>query len=488
MAKEESLVKKFIGDFLKYTPSSFIPALIGFLTVPILTKLFAPSDYGDYALAVSVVGFFAMITQTLLGTPITRFFYNNKKKGNLDTFYDTVISLSVTSTVIVTLFFIAILFFFKTSPVLYGLLLIGIPLFIVTSLFGILKQVLVAKEKSNLYSFFTGSQAILGFFIGVGLIFILNFDISGIIWGNIISFLLLLPFIYYYSFKGVFIGRKFSKKIYVDVIKYGAPLVIGNLASWILSLSDRFILEFYRGSAEVGIYNASYNVSEQTITMIWSLFMIAAYPLIVRMWEMHGEKPTQKYISKLTRYYLLISFPAALGLSILAKPIISILTSPAYIGGYQIIPLVVFGALLLGLQWWAQLGLLLNNKTNMIGVTVLIAGIINIVLNIFLVPLYGYMGAAISTFISYLILLILMVKIGHDMLSWHFPFNAFLKIIVASIIMGLVVYYLQVILSITIINLLIEVIVGIIIYLVFLVLLKGFNKDEIGELLQIVRK
>lgn len=489
MDKEKSLMKKFIGDFLKYTPSSFIPALIGFLTIPILTKLFAPSDYGNYVLAISVVGFFAMIIQTLLGTPITRFFYSNKENENLESFYDTIVSLSITSTIIVTLFFIAILIIFKSNQGLYNLLLIGIPLFIVTSLFGILKQVLVAKEKSHLYSFFTSFQALMGFLIGIGLIFVFNFDITGIIWGNILSFLMLLPFIYYYSFKGIFTGKNHSKKIYIDIIKYGSPLIIGNLASWILSISDRYILEFYRGSVEVGIYSASYGVSEQTITVIWSLFMIAAYPLIVRMWETQGEKPTQKYISKLTRYYLLISFPAALGLSILAKPVVSVLTSAAYLGGYQIIPLVIFGALLLGLQWWAQLGLLLHNKPNMIGVAVLIAGIINIILNILLVPVYGYIAAAVSTFISYLILLLLMIKIGHKALPWHFPFKPFLKIIVASAIMGIVIYYLQDILTIiSLKNLGIEIIVGILIYLVSLTLLKGFNKDEINELTQLFKK
>jgi len=61
--------------------------------------------------------------------------------------------------------------------------------------------------------------------------------------------------------------------------KYSFPLVLGNLAAWVLSLSDRYILEFFRGSQEVGIYSASYAISEKSIFLLVSLFMLASGPI-----------------------------------------------------------------------------------------------------------------------------------------------------------------------------------------------------------------
>ncbi len=480
--------KKFLKDLIKYLPSGILPALIGFLTIPILTKLFDPIVYGNYILVISVISFLSIFIVTLWGNPITRYFTAYKNDENLITFYDTIIVgsfISICSIVIVSFIILNII---NINSQLYNLLLVGILLLIFSAFFGVYQRLLIVKEKSGTYSIFVAVQSLFGFLIGITLIFVFKMGIVGIIWGNIISTIIILPVIYKVAFKKIYFGRIFSKNIFKKFLKYGIPLVIGNLAAWILSLSDRFIIEFFRGSLEVGIYSASYGISEQTITVIWSLFMIASFPLIVRTWENHGERATQNYITKLTRYFLLITIPAVLGLSVLAKPTIELITSQAYIQGYIIIPLVMSGALLLGLQWWAQLGLLLHNKTRKIATTVLIAGISNILLNFILVPYYGFFGAAISTFISYLILFLLMLEISKEFLIWRFPITSFIKIIIASTIMGIIIYILNSFLTINILNFLITVIIGILIYFAVLLIIKEFNAEEIIILKELISR
>ena len=68
------------------------------------------------------------------------------------------------------------------------------------------------------------------------------------------------------------------------------PLVIGNLAAWILSVSDRYILEIFQGSEEVGIYSASYNISERSIMLITALFMLASGPISIHIWEKESKE------------------------------------------------------------------------------------------------------------------------------------------------------------------------------------------------------
>jgi O-antigen/teichoic acid export membrane protein len=490
MFDEDVSIKKFSKNFLKYSPSSFIPAIIGFLTIPFLAKIFNPSDYGNYILVISIVNFLSIIINAVCGDSAVRFFTVYKKENKLKSFYDSLIGVYLIFTITLTILSVLMLYFIKNDidPSLFNLMLIGIPLFILTTAFFVIGRLIVAKEESGIYSFFISFQSILGFLFSVIFILVFKTGISGIILGYMTSFALFLPFIYHYTFKGKYIGKKFSKEIFLRLIKYGIPVAITNLAAWVLSIFDRYVLGYYWGSAQVGIYSASYTLSETTMTVILNLFMLAGYPAIVKIWEHSGKKPAQEYIGKLTRYYILISIPVAVGLSVLAKPVIEILTSPAYYQGYTIIPIVVFGALLLGLQWWALLGLLLNNKTHVIAIVVIICGFLNIVTNFLLIPKYSFIGAAISTAISYLALLLMMIYFSRPYLNWNFPSVSIIKIFIASIIMGSILYSINSFLEIKLINLSLEIILGILIYILMLYLLKEFEKEELSIINVLIQK
>ena len=481
MDDEGVSIIKFIKNFLKYSPSSFIPALVGFLTIPFLSKIFDPAEYGNYILAISVVNVLSIIINSVCGDSTIRFFSVYKVQKKLKSFYDSLVVLYLLLVALLAVFSLLVLNIIQQDidPGLYDLMLVGVLLFIFTTAFFVFGRVLVAKENSGIYSFFISFQSVLGFLFAVILILILKMGIIGIVWGYMLSFILLLPFIYKYAFGGKYFGKGFSRPIFMKLVKYGFPVAITNLAAWILSFFDRYVLGFYWGSAQVGIYSASYTLSEMTMTILLNLFMLAGYPALVKIWETKGKIPTRDYISKLTRYYLLIGFPVAVGLSVLSKPIIEIITSPAYYGGYIIIPLVVFGALLLGFQWWAQLGLLLNNKTHIIAIIVLIAGFFNIITNFIFIPNYGVIGAAISTFMSYLMLLLLIIRFSRSYLKLDLQFKSFIKIVFSSIVMGLILYITNQFFVSQIIYLIIEILLGMISYLLILFAVKEFKDEEI---------
>jgi O-antigen/teichoic acid export membrane protein len=489
MSTEQPSIKKFIKNFTKYSPSAVIPALIGFLTIPLLTKLFDPSQYGNYVLAMVVVSFLVSIIGSLWGSSAKRFYIVYKNNNLLNSFYDNIVVVSTLSIFLVLIVFFTLLQLNKDiiNNNLYYLLLVGILFAAFSSFITILLNLLIAKEKASFYSFFTVFQSF-GIFLGLVLIYKLRIGISGIIWGNLLLAIIILPIIYYVTFKGFYIGRKFSKELSLNLFKYGAPLVIGNLAALILSVSDRFILGYFKGSLEVGIYSASYSISEQSVLVLFSLFTSASYPLLLKTWENNGVKATQGHIKDLTRLYLLLCIPTVVGLSVLSKSVIEVLTSPAYYEGYIVIPLVMVGALMLSLQWWAQLSLLFNNKTNRIAIIVLTAGISNILLNFILDPIYGFVGAAVSTFISYFLLLLIMIKISNDVFSWKFPFESFFKIIIASAMMGLVLFFFNnIMLHSNLIILVICIILGIIVYLISLLLLGELKAEEINFIKSMIR-
>lgn len=488
MSNEAASSLNFVKNLIKYFPSKIIPALMGFLTLPLLTQLFDPGDYGNYVLVLTLVNILSLILTSLWGTSIVRFYSNYKKNKKLNYFFDTInvgyVGLIIFISFILTTFLIIIPV--EIEETLFNLMIVGLLVFMFSTYFVMLSRVLVAKEKSGIYSLFLSLQSILGFLFGFLFIIYFHIGIIGFLWGNLLSYIILLPLMYWKSLNKVYAGHFFSKKIFSTLTSYGAPLVISNSAAWILSSSDRYLLQFFRGNFEVGIYSASYLLSEYTLIMIWTLFMTAAFPSIVNCWELKGVDETQTHIKKIMRYFILVSVPAAVGLIVLSQQIITVITSSQYYEGYVIVPFVAVGGLFLGLQWWAQLGLLLNKKTKIISILVLISCIVNLVLNFILIPFYGYLGAAVTTLISYFILFLLMIIFSKKYLVLNWPVNSLIKIAISSLIMAISLLIFPNLSNIYL-NLLIKIIMGVFVYTLVLFFLREFKKEELKYLKLYIR-
>jgi len=287
--------KDFLKDAFKYLPAQIAPGIVGFISIPVITRLFSPQDYGNYSLAIATI----MVLTTLEGwipMSIIRFYpaYERDKKLNL--FYGNILRLTFISILVITFTFIIFISSIKIhiSSRLYFFMLIGIGVFIAMALFNILQYFLRSKRQVSWYSGFAIWKSAMGFGFGIALILLFKWGIESLFWGIILSIFFAIPFLWRKAIGNIsIIYSKLNLALVKDLANYSFPLVIGNLAAWILSLSDRYILEFFRGSQEVGIYSASYNISEKSIMLLTSLFMLASRPISIHIWEKEGKKKVQ---------------------------------------------------------------------------------------------------------------------------------------------------------------------------------------------------
>lgn len=479
------MIRNSFKDMFKYLPAQIVPGIVGFISIPIITRLFPPGEYGNYVLVMATISVFSTIVGWL-SMSIIRFYPAYERDKKLGEFYGTVLKMTFISILVLSLIFSGVLLLLKShiSAGLCSLMWIGVPVFILTSCFLLLLEFFRAKRQISWYSGFKVWKSITAIGFGILLVIAFQFGVDGLLWGSVLSLVIAFPFLWKISVGKVRIRSKnISIPLTSDIAKYGFPLVIGNLAAWILSLSDRYILEFFRSSQEVGIYSASYGIAEHSILLIAALFALTAGSIEFNIWEKEGEKKSQEFVSKLTRYYLLACIPAVVGLSVLAKPAISVLTAPEYYGGHQIIPFVAFGAFLLGLQQRFHAGLVFYKKTRPIMFCIIVAGILNLALNILLVPKYGYMAAAATTLIGCAFLLVALVVVSRRFFIWKFPFKSLGKVVCASAIMGVVVYTISNgLTSSTLLNLIVGICVGTVVYLLMLFLLREIQEEEIQEL------
>lgn len=478
------MIRALAKDLVKYLPAQVTPAIMGLVAIPIVTRLFPPDDYGKYVLVMATISVLSIISGWL-SMSIIRFYPACKRDGQLPHLYGEVIKWLLISIIALAAISGVILLIARAyiPRQLYHLMLIGILGSVLGTGFSVLQHFLRAERLVGWYSGFSIWRSTSGLGIGIALVMAFGFGVEGLLWGSVLSVVIALPLLWKLAI-GKFSWRTgVSTGLIKEMGKYSFPLVVGNLAAWILSLSDRYVLLFFRGAREVGIYSVSYAISQRSILLLASLFMLAAGPIAVNIWENEGKEKSQVFVKKLTRYYLLICLPAVTGLSVLAQPIIDVLTNPEYYQGFRIVPLVALGGFFLGLQHRFQSGLIFYKKTNLVMIGIIASGLLNLGLNFLLVPRYGYMAAAATTVISYAFLTAVMATISRRYFVWKFPLKSLGKIALASVVMGAVIYPIgNSLTSSAPVNLIVGICSGIVVYSLMLLLLREPQKEEIQAL------
>ncbi|MBN2345263.1 MAG: polysaccharide biosynthesis protein [Candidatus Aminicenantes bacterium] len=474
--------RSIVTGMTQYLPAQVVPALVGFFSIPILTHLFPPADYGNYVLVVGTVSVFTTFLG-LFSTSIVRFYPACEKEGTLAEIHATVLLIAFLILLFFTLLFVAILIVARSalSPGLAALMKVGVALFVGQSIFLVLPEFFRAKQRITLFSGIAIWRSLAG--IGFGLLLVLGFHlgIEGMLWGSILGMLFALPFTWKRAVGDVsFTSRHVSWPLGLQMVGFGLPLVIGNLSSRIIYLSDRYILEFSRSSQEVGIYSASYDIADRTVMLIATLFALTSGSIAFHVWEKEGEQKSRELATSLTRFYLMVALPAAVGLGILARPLIAVLTGSGYHDGARIIPIVILGVFFFGLQQRYQIGLFFHKKTRLIMVSVVTAGIVNVGLNVLLIPRYGFMAAAFITLFSYVLLLALMVLLSRRYFTWDFPGRSLARIAASSAFMAGMVMLVQAVLPWSGMKALLACLfTGVVCYLLGLVLVKEIRISEI---------
>lgn len=437
------MIKTFIRDMLTYLPTKLLPALTSLITTPIFTRLFLPDEYGNWALATGVTAFLYAFSMSGVGAAVLRFFPAYKAKSDLNTFFTNLLVLIGIIVVVIGSISVLVMVIInpKIDPALFPLLIIAILVFAINSFYSIIMEVLRVQGKSGLYTRFNLINFYCSLLLGLTLVIVFDLGVEGLMYGALLIQLLVLPFTIRSTMQGVKINPTFIQSMTIMTIwAFAWPLTFGNVSFWGLRLSDRFIIGAFRPGFEVGLYSAIYNISDRTINLLVNIFVLSMGPIVANTWENHGREKTEQLIGKLTRLFILICLPVTVGLGIFAFPFVSLLTGDAYHEGYRIVGFVAFSTFIWGLSYTAAWGLVLNNKTIQFAGNQLLAGVVNIGLNILLVPQYGYIVAAITTLIGYVLLFFLQVYTSRTYMAWKIPFQTVYRVFGAIALMSGIVY------------------------------------------------
>lgn len=182
--------------------------------------------------------------------------------------------------------------------------------------------------------------------------------------------------------------------------RYGMPLVANTLAVWVVSLSDRYFLALWESTPQVAGYILSYQLGSNVVTIPLAFAVTVIFPKILRLERDAGHEAalayTYRLLGRYLRYMVILSVLGG-GAVILFLH----LFYPSYETDPWVVMLIVLAHAIFGLTHFYNKEFELDGRTIVITQSIGLAAVVNVALNLALIPLLGGLGAAISTLAAY---------------------------------------------------------------------------------------
>ncbi|AGC69402.1 polysaccharide biosynthesis protein [Thermoclostridium stercorarium subsp. stercorarium DSM 8532] len=484
--------KTMVKDTLLYLPARIIEGLIGLITITLYTSFFAPEVYGYYGLITTTINISSFLLLGWLIQSVYRYVnsYDTDKRRTL--FYSTSFTLWLSANVLVVVVVgIGLLLTGRTrEDYINELLLLSLFMFVTYNTSQVLISVLSATRKTKLLLFLSIFSVSMKLLLTVFLVHTYqNNDYtpaSAVISNIAVDFIVIAVIVFRIKIYKYFTLKYFSKRILKKFMAYSLPLVGVNITMSILNLSDRYVITPLLGTEQMGIYHANYTISSTVFNLILVAVMRGVYPSILKNWRQNNKEQTEYFLSQAVRYYLLVSTPALTGLCILSSTVSKLFLDAAYFENGFVIIWVAIGMFLYGLAEYSNKAWELTSNTKPLFYNTVISAVLNVVLNIVFVKIYGYRAAAVNTALAYLVYLALSLSRSRKILKITFNPSSMARIVLSCVIMGLVVWTEIRFMQISVITLALSVITGCVVYFACLTV-TGELKTEMSYLMNWIK-
>jgi len=470
---------------LVYGIGNILSRSLGFILLPLYVNFIIPAEYGKAVTLFAYLAFFNVIFLYGMDTSFLRFYIlrdaENKPK---ETFSTAFMSLTVT-----TIIFCLIIFIFRenitqlifNNQAMKDLILLAIVIVFFDTLSVLPFLVLRAEERSKQFVFLKFLTIAVNLSLNILLVAVYRTGIKGIFISNAISSL--LSFIFVFNIVISKFRLKFSKNVYREMLKFGLPYIFPGISIICMEVIDRIIIEKYLGFGYTGIYGAAYKLA-MIMSLVVASFRFAWHPFFLSIAK---REDARNIYSKIMTYYLYLTLWVFLAFSLFIPEIVKIkineytFFTEEYQAGVFIVPYILFDYLLYGVYVNFIVGIYLKKKSGYLPFITGISALINIVLNVLLIPKIGILGSAIATTVAYgimaLILYIIVRRIYYIPYEWYRIFKLLL-----------VTFFLYLLNSYIIIGN--EIVTKSIITLCFpflLILTFFYDKDEISKIKKIIK-
>jgi O-antigen/teichoic acid export membrane protein len=196
------------------------------------------------------------------------------------------------------------------------------------------------------------------------------------------------------------LGLQFSRPLLREMNRFGIPLVPAALALIAVNFSDRFFLVHLASLDEVGLYEIGVRIASAMVLLLTAFRM--AWPAFA--YSIEDDAEAKRTYAFVLTYLVVVASWLALALGLLAPWLVRLLTQPEFYEGERVVAPLAFGGMAYAAYIVMAIGVGRAKRTQFNWVITGFAAVVNVALNLILIPPYGIMGAAVATVASYVVM------------------------------------------------------------------------------------
>lgn len=429
---EKLNLKLLLVQVLNYVPGSILPAFISLVSTAIFTRTFSAVEYGQYSLIVSIAALIIAMSSEWLQQAINRYLpvaASEKERQWIKQV--TAVGIILTCVILVFSSILIYILASSTLPLQWQCFVLPTTLFIITmSALGPVSVALQAEMRARQFSYFSLANATGKLVLSIIIVFMISREPAGMMWGAALSTILLLPILWRWVGMPtlLIILQPAEWECYWESIKkfatYGFPMIGWFLASTLLNVGDRYVIQWFRGSAEVGIYSANYSLITGAASLVTAPVLLAAHPFLMKAWGEGDKVNVSRWLETIAKWILQVGIIMIGATWLFSSDIATWFLGVEFRSGHIIMPIIIAGIVSWQLGMYAHKPLEFAERTKLMFILSLSVAVLNLILNIIFVPKYGYLAAAYTTLVSFITYAIITSIIGQHFLYWKINFRS----------------------------------------------------------------
>lgn len=391
------MLKKFLKDSVIYAIPTFISGGLGFFLLPLYTRVLSPADYGSLDLFTIFGGLVQCVIALEVSQGVARFYADERDLERKvlfasSAFWFTLICYTVFAVLmLLNTNVLAILIMGQTGMEIA--FQIGIVYLWSNGLFYLIQNQFRWELRSINYAIVSLLMSFVTAVVSVWLVYVMLWGLEGLLIGMVAGSLAGSSLGLWWlrkSFRFCFDSRRLR-----EMLIFSTPLVISSLAVWLSTYIDRIMINHYLSIDEVGLYSIGFRIAFVAGLLIVG-FRGALTPLIYTYYD---EADTPRQLANIFRLFIFLVLLVFLVLSLFALDIVQLLTTEPFYGGSVVVVYLVPAILLTNMYIFAP-GVGIAKKTHYLIWINISGALLNLCLNVLLIPPLGIVGAGLATMIS----------------------------------------------------------------------------------------
>ncbi|MBR3437470.1 MAG: polysaccharide biosynthesis protein [Lachnospiraceae bacterium] len=413
-------MKKMLKKMSAFSIGPLVAALIGFITVPIITHIISRDEYGRSSMFTVAQSVISMVIYLGLDQAFVREF--NAFRGERKKLLWNALVLPAALSILISFVILALspwisqLLFDSREEILPVFALAAMLPFMVVYNFALLS--IRMQERGLLYSFFTIALKAVTLAATLLLLLLAEKSFRSIVYA--VAAAEILNGIGAGIFLAVSAHRDrtpapLDKALLGRMLRYGLPLIPASLLVWILGSMDKVMLRSLMDFDELGLYEAAFKIAN-VLGIVQAWFVLFWVPVAYRWHE--EKRPEAKFTAVMKMVSVLMTVLCLCVL--LAKELVGLILGRTFRDAVFIFPFLLLHPIMYVMSETTALGINFSRRTSFSILVSAVSGAVNILLNALFIPLWGGRGAAFATGLSFLVFFWMRTLISRK-LWYRFP-------------------------------------------------------------------